>query len=354
MPTGQQYGTNVPQTFLTTAIGSTTTSFTVNSSTSWPATPFTAVFGIGTSTQEAIDVGTVTGNTWSNVTRGIDGTLAQNQPINQTITHADIGRDFREARSHIDASGGTDASGHNVHGINVLSQVVGTQDIQTLSGKTLSAPIINSPVIGNTTAGGLTSTQQGIYSNNGVLSVYDSSSVVSSLQPALDGPLLNHAIAWTMDPCQASSSNTPLSGAISINLVYVNYKATVTNFLCSVITAGSGLTAGQNLVGVYDINGTRVGVSADQSSAWTSTGNKTAALTMTGPLEPGYYYLAFLTVGTTPPKFYGGSAVNAVQNINFASAPFRFSFLSGQTSLPSTITPSSFSAAGFIPLALIA
>lgn len=353
MPTGQQYGTNVSQTFLTSAIGSTTNSFTVNSSTSWPTPPFTAVFGIGTSTQEAFDVGTVSGNTWSNVTRGIDGTLAQNQPQNQTITHADIGRDFREMRSHIDASGGLDATGHNVHGISSLSQVVGTQDTQTLLGKTLNGAILNSPVIGTTTASP-TGSQLGIYSNAGVMHIYDAGGADTSLQPPTDGPLLNHAIAWTMDPCQASSSNTPLSGAISINLVYVNALSTVTNFLCSVLTAGSGLTAGQNLVGIYNAAGTRVGISADQSTAWTTTGNKTAALTMTGPLEPGYYYLAFLTVGTTPPKFYGGSAVNAVQNINFASAPFRFSFLSGQTSLPTTITPSSFSAAGFIPLALIA
>lgn len=353
MPTGQQYGTNVSQTFLTAAIGSTTNSFTVNSSTSWPAPPFTAVFGIGTSTQEAFDVGTVSGNTWSNVTRGIDGTLAQNQPQNQTITHADIGRDFREARAHIDASGGLDSTGHNVHGISSLSQVVGTLDIQTMSGKTFNGITMNSPVIGTTTAS-LTGQQLGIYSNAGVMHIYDAGGADTSLQPYIDGPVLNHAIAWTMDPCQASSSNTPLSGAISINLVYVNALSTVTNFLCSVLTAGSGLTAGQNLVGIYNAAGTRVGISADQSTAWTTTGNKTAALTMTGPLEPGYYYLAFLTVGTTPPKFYGGSAVSAVQNINFASAPFRFSFLSGQTSLPTTITPSSFSAAGFIPLALIA
>lgn len=353
MPTGQQYGTNVSQTFLTAAIGSTTNSFTVNSSTSWPAPPFTAVFGIGTSTQEAFDVGTVSGNTWSNVTRGIDGTLAQNQPQNQTITHADIGRDFREMRSHIDASTSNDASGHNVHGLATSSSVVGTTDSQTLTNKTLTSPILNGPVIG-TASTTPTGSNLSLYSNNGVLTREDSTANTNSLEQPLDGPKQNFAIAWTMDPCQASSSNTPLSGAISINLVYVNYKTAVTNFLCSVLTAGSGLTAGQNLVGIYDGNGNRVGISADQSTAWTTTGNKTAALTMTGPLEPGYYYLAFLTVGTTVPHFYGGSAVNSVQNINFSSAPFRFSFEAGHTSLPTTITPGTFSAAGFIPLAVIA
>lgn len=351
MPTGQQYGTNVPQTFLTTAIGSTTTSFTVNSSTSWPATPFTAVFGIGTSTQEAIDVTNVTGNTWT-ATRGIDGTLAQSQPLNQTITHADIGRDFREARSHIDASGGTDASGHNVHGISSLSQVVGTLDVQTMSGKTFNGITMNSPVVGNTNAGGLTSSQMGFYYNNGVFTVYDNSGVNVSLQPPLDGPILNGAVAWSMDPVRASVANTPGSGSLSLSRVSVNYKATITNLYLNVQAAGSGLTAGQNLVGMYDANGNRVGISADQTAAWGTTGSKTAALTMTGPLEPGIYYLAFLSNGTTVPHINGGD--NVLQNIGPLAAPFRFGSLAGQTTLPATITLSSFGATGFLPFLMVA
>lgn len=352
MPTGQQYGTNVSQTFLTAAIGSTTNSFTVNSSTSWPAPPFTAVFGIGTSTQEAFDVGTVVGNTWSNVTRGIDGTLAQNQPQNQTITHADIGRDFREARSHIDASTSPDASAHDIHGIGNGNAVVGTGTNQTLSNKTLSAPIILSPVVGNTNAGGLTSTQMGFYYNNGVFTVYDNSNVNVSLQPPLDGPILNGGVAWSMDPVRATTANTPGSGSLSLSRVFVDFKATITNLYLSVQAAGSGLTAGQNFVGMYDANGTRVGVSADQTAAWGTTGSKTAALTMTGPLEPGVYYLAFLSNGTTVPHINGGD--NALQNIGPLAAPFRFGSLAGQTSLPASVTLSSFGATGFLPFMMVA
>jgi hypothetical protein len=137
MPTGQQYGTNVPQTFITAAAGSGVTAISVNSSTSWPATPFTFAFGIGTSLQEACDCTNVSGTTWT-IVRGIDGTAAQNQPINQTVTHVDIGRDFREARSHIDASTSNDASGHSVHGLGVGSSVVGTRDAQTVSNKNLT------------------------------------------------------------------------------------------------------------------------------------------------------------------------------------------------------------------------
>lgn len=354
MPTGQQYGTNVSQTFLTSAIGPSTTSFTVSSSISWPSTPFTAVFGIGTSTQEVIDVGTVVGNNWSNVTRGVDGTTATNQSINQTITHVDIGRDFREMRAHIDASTSNDSTGHSVHGLAVGSAVVGTTDVQTLNGKTLASPVLNTPTVNAPIITSSTTTPSGsnlsLNAAGGILTAIDSSATSFTLQPAIDGPLLNNMVTWTMDPAFCAASNTPTSGSLSLNRVYVNHLSTISNLYLSVLTAGSGLTAGQNLVGVYDANGNRVGISADQTTAWGTTGNKTASLTMTGALEPGVYYLAFLSVGTTTPKLYGGGAVNAVQNLGFSATPARFMSLAGQTTLPSTVTLNTFSQSGFIPL----
>lgn len=139
MPTGQQYSSTAPQTFITGGITSTATNITVSSNTGWPTTtPFTAVFGIGTALQEAFDVTAgASGTSWT-ITRGVDGTLAQAQPPNQTVTHADIARDFRESRSHIDAVGPTDVTGHNVHGLST-GAVVGTSDVQTLTNKTISA-----------------------------------------------------------------------------------------------------------------------------------------------------------------------------------------------------------------------
>lgn len=141
MPTGQQYSSTAPQTSITSGITNTATSITVASNTGWPTTtPFTAVFGIGTALQEAFDVTAgASGTNWT-IVRGVDGTLAQAQPANQTVTHADIARDFREARAHIDATGPTDTTGQAVHGLST-GAVVGTSDAQTLSNKTFSGPI---------------------------------------------------------------------------------------------------------------------------------------------------------------------------------------------------------------------
>ena len=136
MPTGQQYGTNVPQTTLTSAILAGTTSISVQSSSGFPATPFTAAFALGQSTQEPFDVTNVSGTTWT-IVRAIDNTTAFAQASNTTITHVDIGRDFREARSHIDAVGPTDSTGKSVHGLTTASSVVvGTLDTQPVDNKT--------------------------------------------------------------------------------------------------------------------------------------------------------------------------------------------------------------------------
>jgi len=130
MPAGQQYATNVPQTTLTAGITSGQTSISVNSSSGWPTTPFTAVFELGLSTQEPVDVTNVSGTTWT-ITRGIDSTTAFAHPSQSTVTHADIGRDFRDARTHMD----TGVAQHGLSG-----SVVGTSDSQTLSNKIIAAP----------------------------------------------------------------------------------------------------------------------------------------------------------------------------------------------------------------------
>lgn len=175
MPTGQNYATNVPQTTLTGLINATATVASVNSSAGWPATPFTAVLDIGTSIQEPVDVTNITGTTWT-IVRMIDGTTGFTHGVGATVTHGDIGRDFREARAHIDASGPTDTTGHSVHGT-TSGVIVSTGDAQTLSNKTLAAPIVS----GNVTMG------SGGWGGTGVLT--ENALGVSGLTGSNDAPM---------------------------------------------------------------------------------------------------------------------------------------------------------------------
>lgn len=142
MPTGQQYGTNVPQTTLTAGILAGSTSFGVTSLVGWPSVPFTATLEIGTSLQEPIDVTAVSGNNITACTRSIDGTVAFAHANGATLTHTDIGRDFRETRSHIDSAGPVDASSEAVHGLTNIggNVVMGTKETQTVTNKTISGP----------------------------------------------------------------------------------------------------------------------------------------------------------------------------------------------------------------------
>lgn len=173
MPTGEQFGTNAPQAFTTTPLAPGATTIPATSFSGWPSTPFTAILGIGTALQEAIYVTNIV-LTNATVTRGYDGTTAQNHPTNQTITHGTVGVHFREPRSHIDSAGPQDVTGEAVHGLtNIAGNVVmGTKETQTVLNKSLTSPAItgtvtggatyNSPALSTPTTTGGTSTNETI------------------------------------------------------------------------------------------------------------------------------------------------------------------------------------------------
>jgi hypothetical protein len=148
-------------------------------------------------------------------------------------------------------------------------------------------------------------------------------------------------IAWTHDPATLrSTSNPTTSGTVYLSkLKVINRGVTATTILVGIETAGSGLTAGQCYVGLYNSSGSRLAISADQASNWTSTGLKTISLTTPPTLAVGNYYVAILANGTTPPQFAMGAGGATSVNAGLATAAARF--LSGpaaQTSLPTSIT----------------
>lgn len=346
MPTGQQYGTNVPQTTLTAGILAGTTSFGASSLSGWPATPFTAVLEIGTSTQEPIDVLGVSGNTITSCNRAIDGTTAFAHPINATLTHADIGRDFREARTHIDASTG-------VHG--VTGAVVGTTDAQGMTAKTWTSTgaAVGTRLVGGNASGAPVSGTfllgDFVVNSDGSMFVCTSAgtpgtwSAVGAGPPVADATL-NGLLAWTFDDvcCDVSGGTgvTIGSGTLYLEKVEVPVARSVTSIVARIVTAGSGLTGGENFAGIYNLAGTRLGTTADQTTPWASAGSITMAISG-GPilLPAATYYIAILVNGTTPPVWMGkGASGNdrfnnppSVSQKRFSQGP------ASQITLPSTI-----------------
>ena len=117
----------LPVVSATTLLGGTTVS---------TGQTFTVVIDPDTSLEEIVDITAISSNNLT-VTRAVDTTSAQDHSAGAVIRHMIIGRDLREANTHIEATNG-------VHGIAASSSVVGTQDTQTLYNKTLIAPTLTS------------------------------------------------------------------------------------------------------------------------------------------------------------------------------------------------------------------
>lgn len=157
-------------------------------------------------------------------------------------------------------------------------------------------------------------------------------------------------ISWTQDPatCGAGDDATTAGVLYLMKVKVVDRSTVVTNVCLTVSTAGSGLTAAQNLVGLYNSSGTLLSGSADQTTAFGSSGFKTIALSSAQTLAVGTYYVGILTNGTTPPRFLRGTSFSASGlNANLTTATSRF-LTSGtaQTALPTPVTLGSASTNG--------
>jgi hypothetical protein len=153
--TTRKYSSRSQQTTLSGALTSSGTSATVVSGTSLlggatisAGQTFTVVIDPDTALEEIVDVTAVSTNTLT-ITRGIDGSSGVAHSAGAVVRHMAIGRDYREANTHVEAASG-------VHGLS--GSVVGTTDTQTLTNKTLTSPTLTTPALGTPASGVLTNT----------------------------------------------------------------------------------------------------------------------------------------------------------------------------------------------------
>ncbi|MGW3153717.1 hypothetical protein [Streptomyces sp. NPDC001089] len=155
-------------------------------------------------------------------------------------------------------------------------------------------------------------------------------------------------LSWSLDPAACSSGGTSLVvGYIYLTQVILRTAATISKVCVTVGTAGATLTSGQCLAALYTSAGTRVGLTADQSTAWTSVGYKAISLTASYSAAAGKYYCALLVNGTTSPTFACGSTYGATftpGNSGLAASNYRFcrSPANGNTSLGTSLTLSGY------------
>ncbi len=180
--TTRKYSSRSQQTTLTGALSSSGTSATVVSGTALlggvtisSGETFTVVIDPDTALEEIVDVTAVSTNTLT-IVRGADGSSGQTHSAGAVVRHMAIGRDYREANTHIEASTG-------VHG--VTGSVVGTSDTQTLTNKTINAA--------NNTISGITSSM--ITDGTIVNADINASAAIAYSKLALTGAIVSADIA---------------------------------------------------------------------------------------------------------------------------------------------------------------
>lgn len=152
-------------------------------------------------------------------------------------------------------------------------------------------------------------------------------------------PADHNLVFWTQDPgTLRATADATTSGSVYLMKVKVTASATVSTLYIGVITGGSVLTAGQSFVGLYTSSGTLLSASADQSANWTSAGLKTIPLLAPQAVSVGYYYVGFVSNGTTPPTLATGNGGSSAQNVGLTTGTARCLIgPAGQTSLPASI-----------------
>jgi hypothetical protein len=166
-----------------------------------------------------------------------------------------------------------------------------------------------------------------------------------------DTPLRHSFLEWNFDPVAISTGSgvTAVGGAIYVMKITAQSGGTINNIVTTVgsLTTPS-LTSGQNFAAIYTNTGTRIGVTNDQTSAWSTAGLKTMALTLPVTIQAGRdYFIAIVSNGSVLPSFVasaGGSTTSA--NSNLANTVQRFSTNGTGTSIPASLNLASNSGTG--------
>jgi hypothetical protein len=214
--TTRKYSSRSQQSTLTAALTSSGTSATVVSGTALlggttisAGETFTVVLDPDTALEEIVDVTAVSTNTLT-ITRGIDGSTGQAHSAGAVVRHMAVGRDYREANTHIEATTGHGATG----------AVVGTTNTQTLTNKTLTSPTITGTgAIAGTFTGNITGNVTGNLTGNVTGNVTGSSGSTTGNAATATALATGRTISLTGDVSGTSASFDGTANA-SITVAY--------------------------------------------------------------------------------------------------------------------------------------
>jgi hypothetical protein len=151
-------------------------------------------------------------------------------------------------------------------------------------------------------------------------------------------PTDHNLLAWSYDPIASVNSTTITAGVVYLTKIAIPVAMTITN-VCLYVTGSGGTGLSNAYVALYDSTGTLISgsQSADVSTTFQSSSNKTIPLGAPKAVAAGYIWVAFwVGAGTTLPTIARASGSNPI-NFGLTNAAARF----GSSSTAITTTPPS-------------
>jgi hypothetical protein len=231
--TTRKYSSRSQQTTLSSPITDADLTMTVGSAASLIVATvpngqtFTIVIDPDTALEEIVDVTNWSSGNTLTIARGIDGSSAVSHSAGAVVRHMAIGRDYREANTHIEATTGHGATG----------AVVGTTNTQTLTNKTISAA-------DNTLTGVATLTGTQTLTNKTLTSPVISSLTLGDGNIVFEGSTAD-AFETTLTVADPTADRTVTIPDATTTLVGTDTTQTLTNkTLTSPTITGTGAIAG--------------------------------------------------------------------------------------------------------------
>ena len=347
MPT-RQYSSRSQQSTLTTAITAGTTSITVVSGSALlggvtiPAgRTFTLVIDPDTAIEEIVDATSVSTHTFT-ITRAIDGSSAQEHSAGAVVRHMAIGRDYRDANLHTQASASyNDGAGNaqSMHGIaSGEGSVVGTDKAQTLTNKILTSPTISDPTLTGTASAGAVLVFEGTTADTfeTTLTVVDPTQDNTITLPNTSGTVT------ILDAAQTLSNKTLTSPIISGSPVItglssagmVSTSATPKDYVDAILGSATAAATSAASAATSAASAATSATSASNSASAASTSATSAAASATAASTSASSAATSATAAATSAT----SAAASVSAVETSAASAATSASSASTSASSALT----------------
>jgi hypothetical protein len=125
-----------------------------------------------------------------------------------------------------------------------------------------------------------------------------------------------------------------VTGTVYYSAIPLLAGQVINSFATYIQAAGTSMTLAK--IGLCDLNGNRLAITADQSTNWQSVGNKLAAALVpyVVPVSGMYYHAQFGTTGGTMPSLSRGSSGVGADGSAIGTGAKLFGSMTGQTDIP--------------------